>query len=123
MNRGEFLRGAALIGLAFVTDPRKLPELLAPTPEDFGPPVGSITAFLPDSMPEGWLPCDGRKVEMLDYPSLYQVIGKSYGLSSYRDTKFCVPNLRIDSTRPRTTEWRKEMLTLDYAIKARAANG
>ena len=55
---------------------------------------------------------------MLDHPALYRVIGKSYGLSSHRDRTFRLPDLRVDSTRPRTAEWRQEFLTHAYAIKA-----
>ena len=40
----------------------------------------------------GWLPCDGRTVNVSDYPSLYDVIGNTYGGTT--GTTFVLPDYR-----------------------------
>ena len=54
-------------------------------------PIGTIQAFAFNSIPEGWLPCDGRSLSMEEYPLLYKVIGKIYGSTS--NGKYKLPNL------------------------------
>ena len=39
----------------------------------------------------GWLPCDGRTVDIDDYPALYNVIGDEYGSTT---TTFNLPDYR-----------------------------
>ncbi|MCT4636696.1 MAG: phage tail protein [Bacteroidales bacterium] len=69
------------------------------------PPVGSITAYagrIDDSCPDenfnttpieawGWIVCDGRKLNVIDYPELFAVLGYLYGGS---DGEFNIPDLR-----------------------------
>jgi len=43
------------------------------------------------TVPNGWLPCDGRSVKISDYQALYSLIGTIYGGSS---TTFNLPDLR-----------------------------
>lgn len=54
-------------------------------------PVGTIQAFAFHSIPDGWLPCDGRSLLTSEYPILYKVIGKIFG--SIGDDDFKLPNL------------------------------
>ena len=42
-----------------------------------------------NSIPDNWMPCDGQALNKIDYSSLYQVIGNTYG--STADT-FNLPN-------------------------------
>jgi microcystin-dependent protein len=57
-------------------------------------PVGTIVAFggNADSVPSGWLLCDGTPYSGTDYPELYVAIGKNYG--SMGGNIFNVPDLR-----------------------------
>lgn len=43
------------------------------------------------NVPSGWLPCDGRSVNISDYQALYSLIGTTYGGSG---TTFKLPDLR-----------------------------
>ena len=66
-------------------------------------PIGTILSFAGrgDTVPEGWLLCDGRAMQAADYEDLYQVIGIIYGDGS-TDTRveaiingdFNLPDLR-----------------------------
>jgi hypothetical protein len=73
-------------------------------------PTGMIFEYLGDSIPVGYVACDGRVLAQTDYPELYGVIGTAYGDGGYmarlidslytakafdaiRDT-FAVPDLR-----------------------------
>ena len=42
-------------------------------------PTGTITAFAGESVPEGWLICDGSAANILEYSELHNVLGNSYG--------------------------------------------
>jgi microcystin-dependent protein len=54
--------------------------------------LGEIRMFTTDSVPEGWLPCDGRTVEIRDNPALYSLYGTYYGGNG--QTTFALPDLR-----------------------------
>lgn len=54
-------------------------------------PIGTIQTFAFHSIPDGWLPCDGRSLLTSEYPLLYKVIGKIFG--SIGDDDFKLPNL------------------------------
>lgn len=56
-------------------------------------PPGTIMPFNGHSIPDGWLPCDGRLVGVEEYPALYKAIGGSYG---HQPTwvEFRVPDMR-----------------------------
>lgn len=43
------------------------------------------------TVPSGWLPCDGRAVNIADYNALYALIGTTYGGTA---TTFNIPDLR-----------------------------
>lgn len=55
-------------------------------------PIGAILPFSSDTIPNGWLLCDGSIVEQSDYPELFAVIGTTYGYYSRADFK--LPDLR-----------------------------
>lgn len=42
-------------------------------------PVGSVIAYAGNSLPTGWLLCDGSAVSRSTYSSLYSLIGTTYG--------------------------------------------
>ncbi len=55
--------------------------------------TGEIRWFAGGSVPQNWLPCDGREVGRLDYPELFALIGVSYG-DGDASTTFNVPDMQ-----------------------------
>lgn len=58
----------------------------------FQMPVGAVTPFAGNTVPEGWLLCDGSAISRTDYDELFSVIGTSYGRGD-GSTTFNLPNL------------------------------
>lgn len=56
-------------------------------------PVGSITAYISDTIPSGWLLCNGQAVARTTYANLFSLIGTTYGAGD-GSTTFNVPDLR-----------------------------
>lgn len=52
-------------------------------------PVGQIIDSASDSVPAGYLPCDGRSLLRSDYPDLFKKIGTKYGAED--DEHFNLP--------------------------------
>lgn len=44
-----------------------------------GVPVGAIFAFPSETIPEGYLPCEGQELAISQYPVLYKLIGTTFG--------------------------------------------
>lgn len=57
------------------------------------PPVGSITAYCVNTIPSGWLLCDGSAVSRTTYQNLFNLIGVLYGVGN-GTTTFNLPDLR-----------------------------
>jgi microcystin-dependent protein len=55
-------------------------------------PVGSVMMWAGNTIPTGWLECDGSPKLKSDYLKLFQVIGDTYSQSS--GTVFYLPNLK-----------------------------
>ena len=55
-------------------------------------PVGTVQAYAGNTVPNGWLLCDGSAVSRTDYADLYAVIGDTYGAGDGTST-FNLPNL------------------------------
>ena len=55
-------------------------------------PAGCVQAYAGNTLPNGWLLCDGSAVSRTDYAELYSVIGDTYGAGDGTST-FNVPNL------------------------------
>ena len=55
-------------------------------------PIGSIQAFGYNSIPDGWLLCDGHSVLITEYQELYETIGITFGGDGKK--YFNVPDLR-----------------------------
>ncbi|EJF88056.1 hypothetical protein ME1_00820 [Bartonella vinsonii subsp. arupensis OK-94-513] len=73
-------------------------QLMNPTPLSSAPvvaryPSGTIGVFAMQSLPSGWLLCDGKAYSRSDYSDLYNAIGTRWG-GSDSWTKFNVPDLR-----------------------------
>lgn len=67
-----------------------------PVPPGAGVPVGTVIAWpggAADSIPDGWLVCDGRILRRSEYPELFAVIGTYYGTGGGEDT-FRLPDFR-----------------------------
>lgn len=55
-------------------------------------PVGVVLPYVSSSAPKGWLNCEGQELYRGDYPSLFEVIGTTYGAGD-GSTTFRIPNL------------------------------
>ena len=55
-------------------------------------PVGSIIAFAGNTLPKGYLLCDGSTISRTTYKDLFDVIGTTYGTGN-GSTTFALPNL------------------------------
>lgn len=55
-------------------------------------PIGAILPFSSDTVPNGWLLCDGSSFSTTSYPELFDVIGTTYGYDADRNPK--LPDLR-----------------------------
>lgn len=55
-------------------------------------PIGTIQAFAYNSIPYGWMLCDGHSELTAEFPELFELIGNTYGGDG--TTSFCVPDLR-----------------------------
>jgi microcystin-dependent protein len=55
-------------------------------------PIGTVFSFAGSSAPNGWMVCDGSSLSRVNYRSLYNVIGTTYG--SDDGTTFNIPDLR-----------------------------
>ena len=55
-------------------------------------PIGCVQAFAGNTLPAGWLACDGSAVSRTTYAALFAVIGTTYGAGNGRST-FNLPNL------------------------------
>lgn len=53
--------------------------------------IGEIRMFAGNYAPEGWLPCDGRQLQVSQYQALYALLGNAYGGNG--STTFNLPNL------------------------------
>lgn len=58
--------------------------------------VGEIKLWSAENIPAGWLPCDGRTLNVVEYLPLYTVLGNLYGGDS---TTFVLPDLRDRTVR------------------------
>ena len=54
-------------------------------------PAGTIISYAGNTVPKGWLLCDGATTGTLAHPTLYVTIGTTYG--STTSTNFRVPNM------------------------------
>jgi len=54
--------------------------------------LGEIRAFAFDLVPDGWAPCDGRLLQVHEYPQLYSLLGTTFGGTG--TTTFGIPDLR-----------------------------
>ena len=54
-------------------------------------PVGMIFAFPAETIPENFLPCEGQELSKKQYPTLFALIGNTFGGSS---ATFCIPDLQ-----------------------------
>jgi hypothetical protein len=55
-------------------------------------PIGQVSDFAGENIPDGWLKCDGRELPRIDYAELFNAIGTTYG-SGNGSTTFNIPNI------------------------------
>lgn len=83
------------------------------------PSVGDVQVF-GNTLPSGWLECDGSSVSRSDYPALYDAIGTTYGTGSGVAT-FNIPNIRaivIDNSGESVTSLDNiTKITIKFGIK------
>jgi len=53
--------------------------------------VGEIRLFSFDFSPNGWMECAGQTLQVMQYATLFSLIGTKYGGNG--STTFCLPNL------------------------------
>ncbi len=58
----------------------------------FQMPTGAVLPFAGNTVPKGWLLCNGQAVSRTDYDELFEVIGTTYGTGDGSST-FNLPNL------------------------------
>ncbi len=56
-------------------------------------PVGSVASYAGQTLPAGWLPCDGREVDRSKYATLFSMIGGTFGWGNQLTT-FNLPDAR-----------------------------
>lgn len=56
-------------------------------------PIGTIMPYTSDTIPNGWLLCDGSAVSRATYSELFDLIGTTYGTGD-GNTTFNLPNLK-----------------------------
>ncbi|HJK49721.1 MAG TPA: tail fiber protein [Methanocorpusculum sp.] len=83
--------GATYISTSNITDERRNASYCGYTRARYGGvPPGSITSYAGNTVPSGWLLCDGSTLNKNDYPELFSAIGYIYGGSG---NSFKLPNL------------------------------
>jgi microcystin-dependent protein len=63
--------------------------------------IGEVRAFAGIELPDGWMPCDGRVLEIAEYQPLFSILGWRYGGDGW--TTFRLPTLQSESTEPLLT--------------------
>nr|VFJ58546.1 MAG: Collagen triple helix repeat-containing protein [Candidatus Kentron sp. FW] len=56
-------------------------------------PIGSITAYIGTTVPDGWKECNGQAISRMEYADIFSVIGTTYG-GGDSSTTFNLPDLR-----------------------------
>ncbi|TNE61133.1 MAG: phage tail protein [Alphaproteobacteria bacterium] len=54
--------------------------------------IGELRLFPTSRIPDGWLPCDGRQLQIDSYKPLFSLLGTAYGGNG--TTTFSLPDLR-----------------------------
>ena len=57
--------------------------------------IGEVRTFDGAELPEGWLPCDGRVLEIAEHQPLFSLLGWRYGGDGW--TTFRLPSLQADA--------------------------
>ena len=57
-------------------------------------PVGTIICYAGETAPQGWFVCDGSEISKVLYPSLFAVIGNTFGSPVDSSNNFVLPNLQ-----------------------------
>lgn len=96
-NELNSFTGASFIGGTFTGDGSNLTNI--PIPSNYPTntaPVGTIVLFSSNTLPNGWLLCDGSLVSVLTYSSLFAIIGYTYTVSPNVPTagNFYLPDFR-----------------------------
>jgi microcystin-dependent protein len=91
--------GAAGTAPCGLSSPVTLTSLIALTSSDDSMAyTGEIRTFSFDYTPVGWIPCDGRQLNIAKYPALYDLMGTMYGSTA---NTFALPNFEL-TTAPST---------------------
>ena len=92
----DFLAGGKGIGIGTVAscDESEHPNGLLTCGMDavFTQMAGEIKMWAGNTIPKGWLPCDGSEVSKATYPKLYEAIGDLWGTPT-NSSNFMLPNL------------------------------
>jgi hypothetical protein len=129
LDRREFLKTLGIVIAATQLPPIVPRDFPASTiiPEDTRP-VGMMTMVAGMEVPEGYLPCDGRTLDIKKYPELYVILGENNSFfgqtpEDRKNLKFKLPDLRPrtvaswlpDNVRPAD----QPVIQINYVIKAK----
>jgi hypothetical protein len=78
--------GAATLALTYLVIDDEEPD------EAYDLLLGEVRAFPFTFVPRGWIPCDGRKLEIKPHVALYTLLGPTFPTDDR--TWFCLPDLR-----------------------------
>lgn len=56
-------------------------------------PLGTVLIYPSETIPDGWLLCDGQEVSRVDYEDLFAILGTTYGAGN-GSTTFNLPNFK-----------------------------
>lgn len=59
--------------------------------------IGEIKIFPYDHIPVGYISCEGQSLNINEYPKLYMLIGRKFGIEGAQ--KFKLPDLEKDAPR------------------------
>lgn len=94
LARRRWLKGTgALLGLAVLAAPARA-LALAPAAVTTAEAIGTILLLTGPVMPQGWVLCDGRELPVAAHPTLFAVLGHTYGGDGHRT--FALPDMRAD---------------------------
>lgn len=92
----DFLAGGKGIGIGTVAscDESEHPNGLLTCAMDavFTSMAGEVKMWAGNTIPKGWLPCDGSEIGKATYPKLYEAIGDLWGTPT-NSSNFMLPNL------------------------------
>ena len=80
--------------------------------------LGEIRIFATDDVPDNWVPCDGRTINIRDNPALFSLLGIMYGGNG--TSTYALPDLRARI--PIGVSWDREQGSRGAAASAKGTS-